>query len=56
MDWFYYLLVLAVVLPLVAFGLHGSLYRRDTRKDEKLNRLIDERIERLDLERPKKED
>jgi hypothetical protein len=34
MDWSYYLLVLAVVLSLVAIGLHGSLYRRDTRKDD----------------------
>jgi hypothetical protein len=42
-----------IVLVLVAYSLHGGLYRRETRRDEKLNRLIDERIDRMDIKRGK---
>ncbi|WP_172803648.1 MULTISPECIES: hypothetical protein [Bradyrhizobium] len=53
MNWPYYLVGVAVVLLLVAYRLHGGLYRKDTLRDEQLNRLIDERIDRLDLKRDK---
>ena len=56
MDWSYYLLGIAIVLMLIAFGLHGSLYGRDTQQDKELNRLIDERIERMMDLKPKKDD
>lgn len=39
---------------LVAYRLHGGLYSKDTLRDERLNRLIDERIDCLDLKRDKK--
>lgn len=55
MDWTYYLWAFAIVLVLVAYSLHGRLYRRETRRDEKLNRLIDERIDRMDMRRGKKD-
>ncbi|WP_439393039.1 hypothetical protein ACRQ5Q_27610 [Bradyrhizobium sp. PMVTL-01] len=45
-----------MILLLLAYHLHGRLFRRDTLRDEKLNRLIDERIDRLDLKRDKKDD
>ena len=54
MDWSYYLVGVAVVLLLVAYRLHGGLYRKDTPRNERLNRLIDERVDRLDLKRDKK--
>ncbi|WP_194455119.1 hypothetical protein [Bradyrhizobium sp. CCBAU 53421] len=54
MDWSYYLAGGAVVLLLLAYRLHGGLFRRDTLRDEKLNRLIDERISRMDLKREKR--
>ncbi|GIQ78723.1 hypothetical protein BraRD5C2_71740 [Bradyrhizobium sp. RD5-C2] len=53
MNWSYYLVGVAVVLLLVAYRLHGGLYRKDKLRDERLNRLIDERIDRLDLDRDK---
>ncbi|MGY3690842.1 hypothetical protein ACVIGA_000922 [Bradyrhizobium sp. USDA 3240] len=53
MNWSYYLVGVAVVLLLVAYRLHGGLYRKDKLRDERLNRLIDERIDRLDLKRDK---
>ncbi|WP_375789335.1 hypothetical protein ACE10Z_19400 [Bradyrhizobium sp. Pha-3] len=53
MNWSYYLVGVAVVLLLVAYRLHGGLYRKDTLRDERLNRLIDERVDRLDLKRDK---
>lgn len=53
MDWTY-LLVISFVLILVAYGLHGALYRRDTHRDRELNRLMDERVDRLELKREKK--
>ncbi|GKQ55530.1 hypothetical protein [Bradyrhizobium sp. Ce-3] len=54
MDWSYYLVGGAVVLLLFAYRLHGGLFRKDSLRDEKLNRLIDERIDRMDLRREKK--
>jgi hypothetical protein len=54
MDWSYYLVGVAVVLLLLAYRLHGGLFRKDTLQDERLNRLIDERIDRMDLRREKK--
>ncbi|WP_143046627.1 hypothetical protein [Bradyrhizobium erythrophlei] len=54
MNWSYYLVGVAAVLLLVAYRLHGGLYRKDTPRDERLNRLIDERVDRLDLKRDKK--
>jgi len=54
MDWSYYLVGVAVVLLLVAYRLHGGLYRKDTLRNERLNRLIDERVDSLDLKRDKK--
>ena len=53
MDWSYYLVGVAVVLLLLAYRLHGGLFRKDTLRDERLNRLIDERVDRLDLKRDK---
>ena len=53
MDWSYYLVGGAVVLLLLAYRLHGGLFRKDTLRDERLNRLIDERIERMDFKREK---
>lgn len=54
MNWSYYLVGVAVVLLLVAYRLHGGLYGKDRLRDERLNRLIDERIDRLDLKRDNK--
>ncbi|MBR0895969.1 hypothetical protein JQ616_13495 [Bradyrhizobium tropiciagri] len=54
MDWSYYLVGGAVVLLLLAYRLHGGLFRKDTLQDERLNRLIDERIERMDFKRENK--
>ncbi|MCA6099363.1 hypothetical protein AB7M49_006478 [Bradyrhizobium elkanii] len=51
MDWSYYLGGTAIVLLLLAYRLHGGLFRKNSLRDEKLNRLIDERIGRLDLKR-----
>lgn len=56
MDWSFYFGGVAVVLVLLAYRLHGGLFRRNTLRDEKLNRLIDERIGRMDLKRNKKPD
>ncbi|MBR0801758.1 hypothetical protein JQ615_41190 [Bradyrhizobium jicamae] len=54
MDWSYLLGGVVIFLLLLAYHLHGSLFRRDTLRDEKLNRLIDERIDRMDLRRDRK--
>ncbi|MGY3444735.1 MULTISPECIES: hypothetical protein [unclassified Bradyrhizobium] len=54
MDWSYYLVGGAVVLLLLAYRLHGGLFRKDTLQDERLNRQIDERIARMDFKREKK--
>ncbi|NEV01282.1 hypothetical protein [Bradyrhizobium uaiense] len=54
MNWSYYLVGGAVALLLLAYRLHGGLFRRDSLRDERLNRLIDERIDRMDLKREKK--
>ncbi|UGY14287.1 hypothetical protein [Bradyrhizobium septentrionale] len=52
MDWTY-LLAISLVLILVAYGLHGALYRTGTQRDRELNRLMDERVDRLKLKREK---
>ena len=56
MDWSYYLVGVVIVLLLLAYRLHGGLFRKDTLRDQKLNRLIDERVERMNLTRDKKPD
>ncbi|MCA6124299.1 hypothetical protein J6500_20740 [Bradyrhizobium sp. WSM 1704] len=56
MDWSYFLIGGIVVLLLLAYRLHGGLFSKDTRRDQKVNRLIDERIERMDWKREKKPD
>ena len=56
MDWSYFLIGGIIVLLLLAYRLHGGLFSKDTRQDQKVNRLIDERIERMDWKREKKPD
>ena len=56
MDWSYYLTGIIIVLLLLAYRLHGGLFRKDTRRDQELNRLIDERVERMDFKRDRKRD
>ncbi|MBR0874083.1 hypothetical protein JQ633_27245 [Bradyrhizobium tropiciagri] len=56
MDWSYFLTGAVVVLLLLAYRLHGGLFKKESRRDQELNRLIDERVERMDLRRDKKVD
>ncbi|MCP1843887.1 MULTISPECIES: hypothetical protein [unclassified Bradyrhizobium] len=56
MDRSFYLVGFALVLIILVYGLCGSLRRRRARRDEEIRRLIDERIDRMDMKRDKKHD